>query len=450
MSAPLMISVAGVRGIVGQSLTPPVLARFAAAFAAELPAGEVVVGRDARRSGPMAYRAVAAGLTAAGRDVADLGLATTPATQVAVETLGAAGGIILTASHNPAEWNALKFLSGRGEFLDDRTGAAVRARFESDDNLWVSFDRLGKERSETGADDWHLQRVLALDDLDAAGIRRRKLKVVVDGCASVGGVTAPRLLRELGADVVELDCAPNGAFTRVLEPLPENLGALANAVRDARADFGVALDPDADRAALVDADGAPLGEEYTLALTARVVLERRRGPAVTNLSTSRMIDAVCERAGVKLHRTPVGEAHVVAAMRAHGAVFGGEGNGGVILPAAHYGRDGLVAVALICQALSGGKSLRSLAGELPRLVMRKEKADRSADPWEGVANRLRRAFPGFDTDEADGLRLARGEDWVHVRPSGTEPIVRLIAESPDEKRTKELLSTARHALGEAS
>src|SRR5262245_30583946 len=343
MNAPLMISVSGVRSIVGESLTSPVLSRFAAAFAAEMPPGEIVVGRDARRSWPMVHRAVAAGLTAAGRDVADLGLATTPATEIAVETLGAAGGIILTASHNPAEWNALKFLNGRGEFIDAERGAAVRKRYESDARDWVSFDRLGRERHESRAAEWHIERVMALEHLDHEAIRVRKLRVAVDGCASVGGVTAPRLLRELGVQPIELDCEPTGEFTRELEPLPEHLGRLGEAVRGSGADFGVAFDPDADRAAFVDHEGVPLGEEFSLALAAEIVLARNAGPVVTNLSTSRMIEAVCARAGVTLHRTPVGEAHVVAAMRAHGAILGGEGNGGVILPAAHFGRGGLVA-----------------------------------------------------------------------------------------------------------
>ncbi|TMQ69925.1 MAG: hypothetical protein E6K80_10110, partial [Candidatus Eisenbacteria bacterium] len=260
-----------------------------------------------------------------------------------------------------------------------------------------------------------------LEDVNLAAIRARKLNVVVDGCASVGGVTAPRLLRQLNATVVELDCVPNGIFTRELEPLPEHLGHLGRAVREAGADFGVALDPDADRAAFVDAAGVALGEEFTVALATATVLERRTGPVVTNFSTSRMMDAVCARAHVPLHRTLVGEAHVVAAMREHRAVVGGEGNGGVILPAAHYGRDGLVAIALVAQAMRSGESLRALADRLPRLVMRKLKASRSQEPWERAAGRLRAAFPGFATESADGLRFSQGDDWVHVRPSGTEP-----------------------------
>jgi len=446
-----MISVAGIRGIVGDSLTPPVVARFAAAFARGLGAGPVVVGRDARRSGPMVHRAVAAGLMAAGRDVVDIGLATTPATQVAVEELHAAGGVILTASHNPAEWNALKFLSGRGEFLDAEAGAALKRRYESGEALWVPFDKLGHESEEPRALDWHLKRVLSLPFLDVPAIRRRKLRAVVDGCASVGGVAVPRLLRELGCDVVELDCEPNGDFTRVLEPLPEHLGALGAAVAKAGADFGIALDPDADRAAFVDGGGVPLGEEYSLALAAQVVLAKQPGPVVTNLSTSRIIDAVCARAGVTLHRTPVGEAHVVKGMRAHGAVVGGEGNGGVILPAAHYGRDGLVAAALVCQALAAGQAtLRALADGLPRLYMVKDKLPRADEPWEVSAPRLRVAFPDHAADVADGLRLSRDNEWVHIRPSGTEPVVRVIAESPSEPRTRELIERARHALQLAS
>jgi phosphomannomutase len=442
-----MISVAGVRGIVGASLTPPVLTRFAAAFAGTLGPGAVVVGRDARVSGPMVYRAVAAGLMAAGRDVIDLGLATTPTTQVAVEDLRAAGGVILTASHNPAPWNALKFLSARGEFLDPETGRVVRAGYETGPERWVEFDRLGAERADTGALDRHIRRVLALDVIDPAAIRTRRLHVVVDGCASVGGVAVPALLRELGVQVEELDCVPNGAFTRELEPLPEHLTALGGRVRATGADFGVALDPDGDRAALVDAGGRPLGEEYTVVLGTEVVLAKRRGPVVTNLSTSRMMEDVCARAGVPLTRTPVGEAHVVGAMRALGAVAGGEGNGGMILPACHYGRDGLVAVALVCQALAvGARTLRQLADELPRYRMIKDKLSRSEEPWDHASERLRRAFSDYASDLTDGLRLTRGEGWVHIRPSGTEPIVRVIAESPSDDATRALVERARAAL----
>ena len=442
-----MISVAGVRGIVGDSLDPSIVARFSAALARSLPgAGPVVIGRDARVTGPMVRLAAAAGINAAGRDVVDIGLATTPTTQLAVEHLKAAGGIILTASHNPAPWNALKFLSARGEFLSAREGSEVRERFEQGRDLWASWDQLGAVREEKHALEWHLERVLALRHLDVPAIRARALHVVVDGCASVGGVALPALLERLGAKVTKLDCEPNGKFTRELEPLPEHLGALGEAVRKAKADLGIASDPDADRAAFVDAAGVPLGEEYTVALGTRTALETQKGPVVTNLSTSRMLDAVCESAGVALHRTPVGEAHVVEAMHTHHAAAGGEGNGGMILPAAHHGRDALVAMALVAHAMRRGATLRSLADTLPRYVMIKDKLARPDEPWEGAAARLKRAFDGWQLDAADGLRFARGETWVHVRPSGTEPVVRVIAESPEATGTRAIVDEARRAL----
>jgi phosphomannomutase len=443
-----MIGVAGIRGIVGETLTPEVVARFAAAFAHGLDDRLVVVGRDARASGPAVYHAVAAGLMAAGRSVTDIGLATTPTTQIAVEQLRAAGGVILTASHNPAPWNALKFLSARGEFLGPREGASVRRRFESGRGLWVPFDRLGSESREDAALDWHLERVLGLRFIDVELIRARALVVVVDGCSSVGGVAVPRLLERLGCRVIAVDCVPDGRFTRELEPLPEHLGGLCRAVLEAGADFGVALDPDADRAAFVDGAGVPLGEEYTVALGAGVILERKQGPVVTNLSTSRIMDAVCAHAGVPLYRSAVGEAHVVAMMRARGAVAGGEGNGGMIVPDAHLGRDGLVATALVAQAMaSSGRSLRALADALPKLHMVKVKLALPAESWARTATRLRRRFEGLRVQASDGLRFSRGAEWVHVRPSGTEPVVRVIAETASAARTRELIGQAREALG---
>lgn len=443
----LMISVAGVRGIVGETLDPAIVSRFAAAFARALPGdGPVVLGRDARTTGPLMRLAACAGVNAAGRDVVDIGLATTPTTQMAVEHLRAAGGIILTASHNPAPWNALKFLSAAGEFLGPAAGREVRERFETNRDLWVAWDRVGRVRDEHGALEWHLERVLGLRHLDLAAIRARALHVVVDGCASVGGVALPALLERLGARVTRLDCEPDGRFTRELEPLPHALGALGRAVVAAGADLGIASDPDADRAAFVDAAGVPLGEEYTVAIGTRVALETERGPVVTNLSTSRMLESVCEGFGVPLHRTPVGEAHVVEAMHARGAVAGGEGNGGMILPAAHHGRDGLVAMALIAQAMRDGATLRQLADALPSYTMVKDKLDRPDEPWERAAERLRSTFGGWALDAVDGLRFARGEAWVHVRPSGTEPVVRVIAESPDAAGTRALVEQARAAL----
>jgi phosphomannomutase len=442
-----MMSVAGVRGVVGETLTPPVVTRLAVAFAESIGEGGVVVGRDARTSGRLVYHAVAAGLLGVGRDVMDVGLATTPTTELAVDRLGAAGGIIITASHNPAPWNALKFLSPLGEFLGPEENAALRRRFDAGVERWQRFDRLGKERVETRALEWHMERVLGLRCVDVAAIRRRTLRVAVDGCASVGGIALPALLHELGARVTPLDCEPNGEFTRELEPLPEHLGRLGERVRSAGADFGVAVDPDADRAAFVDHQGVPIGEEYTVALGTSAVLASTPGPVVTNLSTSRIVEAVCERFGVPLHRSAVGEAHVVAEMKRRGAVAGGEGNGGMIVPAAHYGRDAMVAVALVAHLVATRDlSLRRLADELPRYSMVKEKVERPDTPWDRASERLRAAFPEHAVDVVDGMRFSRDEEWVHVRPSGTEPVVRLIAESPSERRSRALIEDARRAL----
>ena len=451
MSDPLMISVAGVRGIVGGSLTAPVVARFCAALAEVAGPGPFVVGRDARTSGEWMYHGVAAGVLGMGRDLVNLGLATTPTTQLAVERLHAAGGVIITASHNPAPWNALKFLSPLGEFLGPEEGRRVQDHFRGERMAWQPAMQLGRERAESAALEWHLERVLGLGGLPLEAIRRRRLRVVVDGCASVGGVALPALLERLGAETVPLDCEPNGRFTRELEPLPEHLGALGALVRESGADVGVAVDPDADRAAFVDERGVPLGEEYTVALGAVAVLERAPGPVVTNLSTSRMLDAVCERFGVPLFRSPVGEAHVVAEMKRRGAVVGGEGNGGMILPEAHYGRDSLVAIALVASLLaSRGTGLRALADELPRYSMLKEKLERPAVPWDRSAVRLQEMFRDHAVDSIDGLRFSRDDEWVHVRPSGTEPVVRVIAESPSEPRTRTLIERARQALRAAA
>jgi phosphomannomutase len=446
-----MISVAGIRGIVGESLTAPVVSRYAAAFAETMGTGPIVVGRDARPSGPWMYHAVAAGLLGMGREVVNVGLATTPTTQLAVEAMHAAGGIIITASHNPSPWNALKLLSPEGEFLGPEAGQRVQERYRSDAPAWRDAAELGHERDESGALERHLERVLGLSGIDLAAIRARKLNIVVDGCASVGGVAVPALIDRLGGTTIPLDCEPNGRFTRELEPLPEHLGALGERVRASGADFGVAVDPDADRAAFVDERGKPLGEEYTVALGTLAVLSKTPGPVVTNLSTSRMLDAVCERFGVPLHRSPVGEAHVVAEMKRRKAVAGGEGNGGMILPAAHYGRDSLVAVILVAQLLAErGGTLRALADELPRYSMLKEKLEKPDTPWERSAARLQETFTDYAVETVDGLRFSHGDEWVHVRASGTEPVVRVIAESPAEPRTRNLIERARQALRAAA
>lgn len=443
-TAPLMVGVSGIRGIVGESLTLPVLADFSAAFGRLMPKGPIVIGRDARLSGPWVQGVVESALTGVGRDVLDVGLATTPAVQIAVLELRAAAGIVISASHNPAPWNALKLLDSNGEFL----GAGAAARLQEglgQNGPWADHAHLGRVETREGAVAWQIARALALPWIERKSFPRQA-RVVVDGCRSVGGLATPEALRELGAHVVEHDCTPDGRFTRGLEPVAEHLGALGKVVVEERADFGVAHDPDADRTALVGPDGVPFGEETTLALAVRTVLARRKGTVVTNLSTSRMIDDLAEEAGVRCVRTKVGEAHVVAGMRAHQAVIGGEGNGGVIAPESHYGRDGTVAAVLALQAWADAKGdLAGAVRALPRYVMMKDKVDGVRD-WPARAGDLRALFAGQQVDETDGLRFATDRAWIHVRPSGTEPIVRLIAESPDRATTQELLARARTAF----
>lgn len=439
-----MVSVSGIRGVVGTSLTVPVLVDHAAAFGRFLGHGAVVVGRDARPSGPWVFDVVQGALRGVGRDVIDVGAVPTPAVQVAVLDHGAAGGIVVSASHNPVSWNALKLLDARGEFLDADAAARYLA-LVGGDGAWASHDGLGTLTLASGAVEAQVRRALAHPALEAGRWPRAPV-IVVDGCRSVGGLSTPAALRALGATVVELDCVPDGQFTRGLEPVPENLGALGRAVLAAGADFGLAHDPDADRSALVGPDGVPCGEEATLALAVRAVLLRNPGPVVTNLSTSRMVEDLARAAGVVCTRTAVGEAHVVTGMRAAGAVIGGEGNGGVIAPEAHLGRDGTVAAVLVAQAWAdAGGDFAAAVRSLPRYVMMKLKVDGVRD-WPERAVELRTLFAEYALDTTDGLRFARERAWLHVRPSGTEPIVRLIAESPDAAATQDLLARARRAF----
>jgi phosphomannomutase len=443
-----MISVSGIRGIVGRSLTVPVLVDYAAAFGRFVGPGPVVVGRDARASGPWVFEAVAAALCGTGCDVLDVGAVPTPAVQVAVLDQKAVGGIVISASHNPAPWNALKLLGPSGEFLDAEASKRFLAgvgQGNEKSGAWVTHEALGQVRRAPGAIESQVRRALAHPALE----RNRwpsAPKVVVDGCSSVGGLSTPRALRELGCDVIELDCTPDGQWKRGLEPTPENLGALGSAVVTGGAAFGIAHDPDADRCALVGPDGVPFGEEATLALAVAVVLARRAGPVVTNLSTSRMTEDLAEAKGVPFHRTRVGEAHVVTGMKDFGAVIGGEGNGGVIAPEAHLGRDGTVAAVLACQAWAdAGGDLARAVQQLPAYVMMKAKLDGVRD-FPERAKDLETLFQGFALDRTDGLRFSRDRAWLHARPSGTEPIVRLIAESPDRTTTTELIERARRAF----
>ncbi len=450
----LMVSVSGIRGRVGEALTPEIVAKYAAAFGAwsarrvKPRSGNprIVVGRDSRVSGPMFHRVVLSALQSVGCDVIDIGLTTTPTCQLAVEHHHAAGGLMISASHNPIEWNALKFIGPSGLFLEASEGTEMRALFDGT-ILRATWDKLGAIETDDRAIARHIERVLAIPYLDVDGIRGRHFAVALDCVRGAGSAIMPELLERLGCQVTTINPEPDGRFPRPPEPVAENLGELERLVLQCGAAIGLAVDPDVDRLALVSNEGKAIGEDFTLALAARVVLRHRPGAVVTNLSTSRIVDDVAISAGVPVVRAPVGEVNVAVRMRDEGAPVGGEGNGGVILSEMHLGRDAPVGAALILQLLhEENRSLSEIVAGLPKYVIVKDKLDRPSAPLGTVYEALRAAFPDADADGQDGLRLAWADRWVHVRPSGTEPIVRVIAEAPTDAAARELVRRSREPL----
>jgi phosphomannomutase len=437
---------------VGEALTPEIVTKFAAGFGAWALAKaggrtrRIVVGRDSRVSGPMFHRATIAALQSVGADVLDVGLAPTPTVQLAVEESHAAGGLAITASHNPIEWNALKFIGPSGLFLDPAEGAEMR-RVVEERFARATWDRLGAVETDPAAIARHIERVLALPFVDVERIRARRFKVALDCAHGAGGAIIPALLERLGCTVAAIGLETDGRFPRPPEPVAENLGALERLVLESGSDVGLATDPDVDRLALVDDTGKAIGEDWTLALAARLVLRYRPGPVVANLSTSRIVDDVAAEHGTKVIRAPVGEVNVAVRMREEGASIGGEGNGGVILSEVHLGRDAPVGVALLLQMLlEDNEPLSRVIAHYPRYRIVKDKLDRPNATLDAVYESLRHGFPDADVDTQDGLRLSWRDRWVHVRPSGTEPIVRVIAEAPTDTEAKELVARSRVPL----
>lgn len=440
----LIAGISGVRGIYGDGLDEVVAERFAYAFG-KRSGGPVVVGRDSRTSGTVLAGAVIAGLRKAGAGVIDLGLASTPAAEMAVIAKGASGGVIVTASHNPAQWNGLKFLGPDGVFLDSAEGGELLAAYRSLGPIG-GLPETGPLAAWDGADEHHVESILSLDIIDPGRIAAAKYTVCLDAVNGAGGPVCTRLLERLGCAVHGINMLPTGVFPRGAEPVPENLGELCSLVRNTGADIGFAVDPDVDRLSLVDKTGTAPGEEYTLALAADFLFGKGVRTAACNLSTSRMIDDAAEPHGAIVHRTPVGEINVVQAMRASGAGIGGEGNGGVIYPPLHAGRDAVLGMALILQYLAeSGKTLGELVAEFPRYVMVKDKI-----PFEGSGawrDKILSAFHEAEADMRDGVKLTIGRSWVHVRQSNTEPVVRIIAEAPTRGEMENLLLRVRRAFG---
>jgi phosphomannomutase len=476
MTDTLMVGVSGIRGIVGKDLTEDVVARYAGAFGQWAKAGArrplVVVGRDARESGPAFERAVTEGLASAGCAVVSVGIAPTPTIQLAVEHHQAGGGIAITASHNPIEWNALKFIGPDGIFLDGTDGKRVLDLVGKDGGRRGS---IGEVATDPGAIERHLDAVLKLPAVDVAAVRKRSFAVALDAVRGAGGPVMRTLLERLGCRVTGINLETDGRFPRPPEPVPENLGELAALVRGSGADVGIAVDPDVDRLAIVDETGTPIGEDYTLAFAIRAVLgeaaddnatERRKdgtgmtgqsgdhvpsfrhSVVVCNLSTSLVVEDAARAYGASVVRTPVGEVHVARAILRLGAAIGGEGNGGVMYPALHAGRDAPVAAALLLTLLAReGRPVSQVVAAAPRYVIVKAKVERGAGSRERGLERtyaaLRQRFADAQVDTQDGLRLAWPNRWLHVRPSNTEPIIRLIAEAPSAPEARELVDEGR-------
>lgn len=437
----LIKSISGIRGTIGgtagEGLTPLDIVKFTSAYAAfiqsskETESNKIVVGRDARISGEMVNKIVIGTLLGMGMDVVDIGLATTPTTELAVTMEKAAGGIILTASHNPKQWNALKLLNENGEFLNAKEGEVILALAEKDQYNFAEVDSIGK-LSVTDYTRQHIENVLALDLVDTDAIKKANFKVAIDCVNSVGGIAIPALLEALGVETVEnLYCEPNGHFPHNPEPLPEHLTEISSVMKSGKFDVGFVVDPDVDRLAIIGEDGSMFGEEYTLVSIADYILQHTPGNTVSNLSSTRALRDVTRRYGCKYNAAAVGEVNVVTKMKETNAVIGGEGNGGIIYPASHYGRDALVGIALFLTNLAkSDKKVTEMRAEYPNYLMSKNKIQLTPEiDVDGVLAVIKRSYKQYEVNDIDGVKIDFPQGWVHLRKSNTEPIIRIYSEA---------------------
>ena len=431
----LKISISGVRGVIGDSLTPTLLTRFAQAFGTYVGSGTIAIGRDPRTSGEMVKQAVVAGLLSSGCRVLDLGMCPVPTIQLMVRMRHAHGGLAITASHNPPEWNALKFIGPDGTFLGPGLAREMLDIYHQGEYAKVGGNDMRGVERVNGAIDSHIQAIL-----DAVGTlpkTKRRLRVVLDACNGAGSIVGPKLLNALGAEVIAINNEPNGQFPRPAEPTPENLTDLCNAVKQHKADIGFAQDMDADRLAIVSEQGEAIGEDYTLVLATLYVLSQQRGPVVANLSTTSALDFVAQKFGCPLYRTKIGEANVTERMQREGAIIGGEGNGGVIYPRINFARDSLVGMALILHMLANRDiPLSQILTEIPRLTLIKEKLPCPSQKIPEVLKMVRHVYAASPLDLTDGVKVLLPNGWLHVRGSNTEPIIRLAAEAPSEPEAR--------------
>ncbi|TWU14806.1 Phosphomannomutase/phosphoglucomutase [Symmachiella macrocystis] len=443
-----ILSISGLRGVVGDGLDPEFLVNFAAALGTMCEGGTIVLSRDGRATGVMVKHAVMSALLATGCDVVDIDIASTPTCGVLVTELKAAGGLQITASHNPVQWNGLKPFQPTGSVLDEAAGARLLSILENRDLAWKDHAGIGTVRQLEDPGGIHLGRVFKLIDVEP--VRQRKLKVVLDCNHGSGGVLGPRLLEALGCEVHVMGATPDGQFEHTPEPLAQNLGGLCDEVRTRGADIGFAQDPDADRLAIVDENGRYIGEELTLALCADFILARTPGPIVVNGSTSRVTADIAEKYGCAFHRSKVGEAHVVAKMNEVDAIIGGEGNGGVIEPRVGFVRDSFAGMAYVLAGLTDRKTtLSAWADSLPQYTIVKDKITCEREMVDQACAALKSKYADAKATEGDGLRLDWPDRWVQVRASNTEPIVRIISEAPEQSTGEALCAEAKAIVGEA-
>lgn len=455
----LIKSISGIRGTIGgrpgEGLSPLDIVRFTAAYATfirnttDASSNLIVVGRDARLSGPMVNDLVSATLRGMGFDVVNIGMASTPTTEVAVAGLGACGGIIITASHNPLQWNALKLLNAKGEFLNDKEGKEV-LRIAADEAFsFAPVEALGTEMTDQTWNMRHIEQVLSLRLVDREAIAKAGFTVAVDAVNSVGGVVIPQLLRALGVkNVIELNCEPTGRFAHTPEPIPQNLTGISDLLKTGVADVGFVVDPDVDRLAIVMENGEMFVEEYTLVAVADYILQHTPGSTVSNLSSSRALGDVTRAHGCEYHASAVGEVNVVTKMKETGAVIGGEGNGGVIYPEAHYGRDALVGVALFLTLLAhSGKKVSELKAGYPPYEIAKNKVELTPEiNVDAILEKMKERYAGEKITDIDGVKIDFADSWVHLRKSNTEPIIRIYAEAATMEKAEALAESVKNVI----
>ncbi|MEZ3559864.1 MAG: phosphoglucosamine mutase [Duncaniella sp.] len=457
----LIKSISGIRGTIGgapgEGLSPLDIVKFTAAYATLISRNAtgnsrtIVVGRDARLSGPMVSNLVTSTLTAMGMDVVNIGLASTPTTEIAVVEEGAIGGIIITASHNPKQWNALKLLNEKGEFLNDAQGKEVLRIAESGEYTFAEVDNLGHEYVNDTYNRRHIEQVLALELVDTDAIAKANFTVAVDAVNSVGGIVIPQLLRALGVkNIIELNCEATGKFAHTPEPIPQNLTQISSLMADGKADVGFVVDPDVDRLAIVMEDGRMFVEEYTLVSIADYVLSHTPGSTVSNLSSSRALRDVTAAHGCIYNAAAVGEVNVVTKMKETNAIIGGEGNGGVIYPAAHYGRDALVGVALFLTLLAkSGKKVSELRATYPAYEIAKNKIELTPDlDVDAILQAVKERYAGEHITDIDGVKIDFADSWVHLRKSNTEPIIRIYSEAHTMAEADELAESIKVVIKE--